>query len=78
MVYLLEHEPASKRIRELSTFDVAPESFVVRGRELYAWHPHGVQGSALAKLLARDTLGVAMTARNWNTVAKLLALAYAT
>ena len=62
-------------VRELATVDVAPEQFVVSGRELYAWHPSGIQRSPLAKLLSERRLGVSATARNWNTVTKLLALA---
>jgi uncharacterized protein (DUF1697 family) len=55
--------------------DVAPERFVIVGREAYSWHPEGLQRSRLAALLTDRTLGVTATARNWNTVTKLLALA---
>jgi uncharacterized protein (DUF1697 family) len=54
---------------------VAPEQVAVRGREVYAWHPDGIQRSKLAALLAGKRLGVTATARNWNTVTKLLELA---
>ena len=47
---------------------------MIDGRELYAWHPDGVQRSPLAKLLDDKKLGVVSTARNWNTVTKLLEL----
>src|SRR3954464_14963184 len=63
--------------RELAAVDVAPERVAVHGREIYAWHPGGVQRSPLAKLLTDKKLGVAATARNWNTVTKLLELARA-
>jgi uncharacterized protein (DUF1697 family) len=63
------------RASELEEVAVAPERFVVSGREIYAWHPDGVGRSALAAQLAQRGLGVAATARNWNTVTKLLALA---
>lgn len=61
--------------RRLSGLDVAPERFVVSGREIYAWHPDGVQRSRLAAALTDSRLGVTATARNWNTVTKLLDLA---
>jgi len=61
--------------RELEAADIAPEQVEVHGREIYAWHPGGVQRSPLAKLLTDRKLGVAATARNWNTVTKLLELA---
>jgi len=64
-----------KRIRELGQLAVPPERFEASGRELYTWHPDGLQGSRLAKVLADRRLGVTATARNWNTVTKLLALA---
>ena len=38
---------------------------------LYVWYRDGVQNSKLAKVLDRH-LGVAVTARNWNTVIKVL------
>jgi uncharacterized protein (DUF1697 family) len=55
--------------------DFAPETFVVRGREIYAWMPNGFAGSPLAKALAASPPGTTSTARNWRTVEKLLALA---
>jgi uncharacterized protein (DUF1697 family) len=52
-----------------------PELVAIRGREVYAWHPDGIQHSKLAARLAGRSLGVTATARNWNTVTKLLELA---
>jgi uncharacterized protein (DUF1697 family) len=55
--------------------DFAPETFHVRGREIYLWAPGGIGTSELAKRLASKALGAKSTARNWRTVEKLLALA---
>ena len=74
LVSFLRSKPAARVVRELEAADVKPERFVLEGRELYAWHPGGVQRSKLSKLLA-ERLGVTATARNWNTVTRLLALA---
>jgi uncharacterized protein (DUF1697 family) len=74
-VTFLSGKPAAKIVRELENADVAPERVAVRGREIYAWHPSGMQKSRLAKLLSGKDLGVVATARNWNTVKKLLAIA---
>jgi uncharacterized protein (DUF1697 family) len=74
-VSFLSGMPDAAVIRELEAQDVAPERFVVSGREIYAWYPSGIQRSPLARLLSDDRLGVTATARNWNTVTKLLALA---
>jgi uncharacterized protein (DUF1697 family) len=74
-VSFLSAEPDAERVRAIEAVDVAPERLVVSGREIYAWHPDGVQSSPLARLLTDRQLGVTATARNWNTVTKLLALA---
>lgn len=63
------------RAAELAAVARAPERVIVSGREIYAWHPSGVGQSALAKLLSDRRLGVPATARNWNTITKLLELA---
>jgi uncharacterized protein (DUF1697 family) len=74
-VSFLSAAPDPEVVRALEAADVAPERVAVRGREIYAWHPDGVQSSPLAKLLTDRKLGVTATARNWNTVTKLLELA---
>ena len=74
LVSFLRAKPPAKVVRELAAADVSPEQFVIEGREVYAWHPDGVQRSKLNKLLAQR-LGVTATARNWNTVTKLFELA---
>jgi uncharacterized protein (DUF1697 family) len=74
-VSFLSGEPSADVVRELAAGDVSPERVVVSGREIYAWHPDGVQRSQLAGLLTDRRLGVTATARNWNTVTKLLELA---
>jgi uncharacterized protein (DUF1697 family) len=74
-VSFLSAEPDPEVVRELGRVDVAPERFVVSGREIYTWHPDGIQRSQLNKVLSDRRLGVTATARNWNTVTKLLALA---
>jgi uncharacterized protein (DUF1697 family) len=67
----LDHEV----LRKLEQRAVAPERFLAVGRELYAWHPHGVARSKLWTQLAGKGLGVTATARNWTTVTSLLELA---
>jgi uncharacterized protein (DUF1697 family) len=74
LVHFLSAKPSARAVRELSEADVSPEQFVVSGRELYAWHPEGVHRSKLNPLIERR-LGVTATARNWNTVERLLELA---
>lgn len=59
----------------LAALDLAPELVAVGERELYSWHPNGQARSELGKHLGERALGVSATARNWNTVLRLLALA---
>jgi uncharacterized protein (DUF1697 family) len=74
LVSFLSRSLSGKVARELGAAEIAPAQLVIDGRELYAWYPDGVQRAPLAKLLADDRLGVVSTARNWNTVTKLLQL----
>jgi uncharacterized protein (DUF1697 family) len=73
-VSFLSGEPSPEVVERLRDLAAEPERLVVRGRELYAWHPEGVARSKLWNALAaRGGLGdVAATARNWTTVTTLL------
>jgi uncharacterized protein (DUF1697 family) len=75
LVSFLSAKPKARPARELAALDLEPETFVISGREIYSWHPNGIHGSKLAKRLEERHLGVSVTARNWNTVTKLLMLA---
>jgi uncharacterized protein (DUF1697 family) len=74
-VTFMAAEPGPEAVRRLEEADLAPERFVLAGREIYAWHPDGVGRSRLAARLTSQRLGVAATARNWTTVTNLLAMA---
>lgn len=74
-VSFLSAEPDLRRVRELEGAQVSPERVAVIGREVYAWHPGGVGRSELAGLITERRLGVAVTARNWRTLTRLLELA---
>jgi uncharacterized protein (DUF1697 family) len=74
-VSFLAGDPDPAYVEQLAAADLGDERVAVIGRELYAWHPHGIQRSPLAKLISDKGLGTTATARNWNTVGKLLALA---
>jgi uncharacterized protein (DUF1697 family) len=72
-VTFLTKEPAADAVRAAEAAEVAPEQLVVHGREVFTWHPDGVQRSKANVAIAKH-LGTG-TARNWNTVTKLLELA---
>jgi uncharacterized protein (DUF1697 family) len=73
-VTFLSEEPDAEVAAELAAADVAPERIELVGRELYTWHPNGIQRSKAERLRASKRLP-AGTARNWSTVTKLLELA---
>ena len=75
LVNFLARKANAEAKGKLAAVDVAPERFAVSGREIYSWHPNGIHGSKLASLLGERRLGISATARNWNTVTKLLELA---
>ena len=74
LVSFLSKRLPAKVMRELEGAEIAPAQLAIDGRELYAWYPDGVQRAPLAKLLDDKRLGVLSTARNWNTVTRLLQL----
>jgi uncharacterized protein (DUF1697 family) len=76
-VSFLETKPPRALVRRVEDAAAPSERVVVRGREIYAWHPEGVARSRLWALLAGHGLGVTATARNWTTVTSLLKLAAA-
>ncbi len=67
-------EPDAEQVAALLEQDFGDERIEVIGREAYAWHPGGIHKSKLARELGKGLRGDG-TARNWNTVTKLLALA---
>ena len=73
LVTFLADKPTAGKAKALEE-DFGREQAVLHGQEVYSWHPDGLQRSKLATLIA-DGLGTVGTARNWNTVTKLLALA---
>lgn len=70
LVMFLESEPAG----ELDW--PGPEEVELRGRYLYLYYPKGAGRSKLTNALIERQLKVAGTARNWNTLTKIAALAH--
>jgi len=73
-VTFFPERPGAAGVERLTSQDFGDEQVAVIGREAYAWHPGGIQKSKLARELGK-CLGPDGTARNWNTVTKLLELA---
>ncbi len=52
-----------------------PEEIHLKGRELYIYFPNGVGNSKLPWSQVEKLLKVTGTARNWNSVTKMLEIA---
>jgi uncharacterized protein (DUF1697 family) len=74
LVNFLSAPPDPERLRELDPADFEPDLFGVGEREIYVWCPEGVRATKLSHAFWEKRLGVVATARNWNTVTRLLAL----
>jgi len=70
----LDTTPNQDRVSNLDPDRSPPDRFSVAGREIYVQYPAGSGRSKLNLEYFEKRLGVAGTARNWNTVTKLLAL----
>ncbi len=73
-VVFLESEPSHDRVARLDPNRSPSDRFEVSGREIYAHYPGGSGRSKLDLAYFEKQLGVAGTARNWNTVTRLLAM----
>ncbi len=63
---------------EVDERQFAPDRFVAGEREIYVWAPRGVSETKLTHAFWEKRLaGVSATARNWNTVERLLAMVQA-
>ena len=75
-VAFLSHQPTSPKLDELKKVKAASEEFALGECVFYLYTPAGFGTSKLGERFER-LLGVAATARNWNTVTKLRELARA-
>jgi len=73
-VVFLARTPTAKTAARLDPERSPPDEFSVRGREIYLRLPNGAGRSKLTTDYFERQLGIAATARNWNTLIKLLAL----
>ena len=74
VVSFLAEAPTADEAKRLAEIKARPEELRVSGRELYIYFPDGQGRSKLPAILKR-TVKIPATARNWNTVNKLLAMA---
>ncbi|HEV3322474.1 MAG TPA: DUF1697 domain-containing protein [Solirubrobacteraceae bacterium] len=77
LVTFLSAPPSPELLRDLDPADFEPDLFGVGEREIYVWCPEGVRTIKLSYAFFERRFGVVATARNWNTVTRLLELARA-
>lgn len=74
MVLFLSAEPDPERLAAHNPGDLAPDDVHVVVREIYQWCPDGFHEAPTVSVFVEKHLGVWVTARNWNTVARLATL----
>jgi uncharacterized protein (DUF1697 family) len=71
LIMFLDRQPAAEGVATLDAFKW-PERVKLMGKDLYAYYPEGIARSKLTNALIEKTLKARGTARNWNTLNKLL------
>jgi uncharacterized protein (DUF1697 family) len=77
LVHCLKRTPTATQVKALVSAIPGREIVRAKGRHLYIVYPDGIGKSKLNMTLIERKLGCSGTARNWNTVLKLQALARA-
>jgi uncharacterized protein (DUF1697 family) len=75
LVAFLKRDAAPAGVRALREKITGPELVNGSGREVYLVYPDGAGRSTMTNAMIEKSLGSSFTARNWNTVTKLAALA---
>ncbi len=74
LVSFLASDPGPEARDKVLRIKADPEELRIDGRELYIYFPHGMGRSKLPPVLDR-TLKTPATARNWNSVTRMLEMA---
>ena len=77
LVTFLAASPAAEAPARVRAIKADPEELHLHGRELFVYYPNGAGRSKLTMAVMEKAVGVTGTARNWNTVGKLLEMATA-
>lgn len=72
LVMTLVGKPRSGAKAALAKVYSGPEEIRIAGEDVYLTYPNGIGKSKLTNTLLEKHLGIAGTARNWNTLTKLL------
>jgi uncharacterized protein (DUF1697 family) len=72
LVMFLASVPDAQGAAALVKQHKGPEMIEIRGPEIYLYYPEGVGRSKLSTAFIENRVKVAGTARNWNTITKLV------
>ena len=72
LVMFLSRVPDPRALADLVKSHKGPEMLEPRGPEIYLYYPEGVGRSKLSGAFIENKLGASGTARNWNTLTKLI------
>ncbi|HEY6767985.1 MAG TPA: DUF1697 domain-containing protein [Candidatus Sulfotelmatobacter sp.] len=75
LVDFLASEPDAEALRSVQSIKTDPEKLYAQGREIYMYFPNGAGRSKLSWPAIEKRLKTPGTARNWNSVTKLLEMA---
>jgi uncharacterized protein (DUF1697 family) len=75
LVTFLASDPGPEARDRMLKINAGPEELRIEGRELTIYYPNGMGRAKLSPALIEKTLETSGTARNWNTVRKLLEIA---
>ena len=73
LVNFLSDKPDPEVVRALLEEDHSPEAIAIEGTEAYIWTPEGVKAMTLSYAYLEKRFGGVATARNWNTLEKIVA-----
>jgi uncharacterized protein (DUF1697 family) len=74
-VTFLYDEPTADNIKKLKSFDHRPEEYVLNGKIIYGYSPHGYGKAKMSNNFYENKLKVTATTRNWKTVNRLADIA---
>jgi len=75
IVVFLSGQPSTAAMKSLRDAYPGPEPMQLHGSELYIHYGEGMARSKLTNVLIERKLGITGTARNWNTVTRLIVIA---
>lgn len=74
-VVFLRKEPLPEAVKKMDSIDFPPDKFEISGKEIFLFCPHGFGRSKLSTNFFENKMKVTGTARNWQTIMKILDLA---